>query len=122
MLDDFEEAFSRFVEELNERCVALSNIQWTRRSSEQYDHKRVLEISVWYNGASMGNRTQEYGHIFQARSWEWNGQVDWPKVEAILVRHDWAIGPMEDTRVWNLAKLEEQTQPKARCVICGQLK
>lgn len=117
MLADLEKAFGQFVEELKEYTASLHGFRWTRCEVECYDHKRCFEVSFWYSDAN-----QEFGHVFLARGWEWDGTVDWDKVQFIINTHDWAIGPSEDIKVWNLAKLIEQAEPMARCVVCGQLK
>ncbi len=114
--EGFHEAFEIFEKQLYKLADTVHEIGWVRYDRALYNHKRVREYSLWYVAGG-----QEFGHIFLARSNDWNGQVNYSRVMEIIQNHDLAIGPFEDSRVWDLSKLDRQKKPEPRCQICGKL-
>jgi hypothetical protein len=115
-IDDFHEAFEKFEKDIYKLAEDYPDIGWVRYDRALYNHKRVREFSVWYiNG---GN---EFGHVFLARANDWDRQVNWSRIAEIIQNHNLAIGPFEDTKVWDLSKLESQEKPEPRCQICGKI-
>lgn len=113
---DFQQAFADFVAELREYCV-MQYSRNVRVSTQDYNHKRCLEVGIWFMRGD-----QEFGHCFLARTMEWDGRVDWDRLKLILNTEDLAIGPFEETKVWNLTMLHKQQAPQERCTNCGLLK
>jgi hypothetical protein len=114
--EEFHEAFEVFEKEVYRLADTIHEFGWVRHDRALYNHKRVREYSLWYiNGG------QEFGHIFLARSNDWDGGVNWPRVMEIIQDHSNAIGPFEDSRVWDLSKLDKQKKPEPRCQICGKI-
>ncbi len=116
--EKFHAAFDQFEASLKE-LLNSDDRAWVRHASECYDHKRVREFSVWFSPC----HGQEFGYIFLARAIDWDGTIDWERIKSILGidNYDLAIGPNEESKVWDLSRLNEQTEPEPRCIICGKL-
>lgn len=112
----FEGRWAEFCAELYRRLARESEHIWTRHSEEAYDHKRTREFAVW-----RGDGDQEKGHVFLARSMEWDGEVNWERVMEICEDDNLALGYLDQSKVWNLAQLETQLEPSERCGRCGKL-
>lgn len=116
--EKFHAAFDQFEKDLL-RYLEQDSRTWVRHAEECYDHKRVREISVWFSPS----HGQEFGYIFLAHASNWDGQIDWDRIKEILSEENFnfAIGPAEETKVWDLARLTTQKQPEPRCSICGKI-
>jgi hypothetical protein len=114
--EEFHEAFEVFEKEVYRLADTIHEFGWVRYDRALYNHKRVREYSLWYiNGG------QEFGHVFLARSNDWDGGVNYNRIMEIIQNHSLAIGPFEHTRVWDLSKLDKQKKPEPRCQICGKI-
>jgi hypothetical protein len=114
--EGFHEAFEAFEKKLYNLANDIPEFGWVRHDRAVYNHKRVREYSLWYIAGG-----QEFGHIFLARQNNWDGQVNYDRVLEIIQDHNLAIGPFEDSRVWDLANLKNQEKPEPRCQICGKI-
>lgn len=111
--EEFHDAFDKFQRELVKR-LDISDRTWSNQSAEMYDHKRTREFGVWCIEGG-----QRFGYVFSASSFSWNGYVDWTRILAICENPALAIVDDDQTRIWDLAKIESQQEPLPRCQKCG---
>lgn len=114
--EGFHELFEIFEKNTYKLADEVPTIGWVRYDRAIYNHKRVREYSLWYIDGG-----QEFGHIFLASSYNWDGKVNYDRVMEIIQNHNLAIGPFEESKVWDLSRLETQEKPEPRCQICGKI-
>lgn len=115
--EQFHARFGQFTEKLYRLLDEDESRTWNRYNKEVYNHKMVAEISMWY-----GPGPEERGHVFLATAGTWDGSVDWDRVKEIVSNDALALGPDDNVvKVWDLAQLVTQTEPRARCNICGKV-
>lgn len=91
---------------------------WIEQTQESYEHGRVYELGVWWKDTN----GQKFGYVFLARvGWKGPDQEEWEKIRQILFDHNWAIGPYEDVKVWDLSNILNQDKPLPRCERCGKV-
>lgn len=110
IIDQLKVDFKEFRSELRK---VLENDQlrtWVEETYEVHEHGRVHEFGVWWYEGS-----QKFGYVFLARvGWKGVQPGEWGKIHQVINTPNWAIGPFEDIRVWDLNKIIMQEKPELR--------
>lgn len=116
-VDQLKFDFSAFRQELRKVLDADTTRTWAEETYETYEHGRVHELGVWWLDEE---NKQQFGYVFLAKvGWRGVKPEEWGKIHQIVHTHNWAIGPFEDVKVWNLNGIISQYKPLPRCTRCG---